>query len=560
MMPGPVAQIVAPTSWTAARAGTPCGYTKLEDVPDYAVFRDGLRRHRLSMSRFCFEQHPSLVGGILAMDSESAVAERRLILDVIRRVRGLTGKEFAAQLRIDRSTYSGYQTRHDLTEEELEELVRKMGYRDPEREVARARAFVRCNRAALHEAAVLPEGEPEDFRYRIAGASAALASAVDEFFRHHMSAIFLEEYSQIELMWGDALLARLRDHQPSERRAIVEQGPEFHRWGLVVRLCEESVRAAPDSAVDALHFAQLAHVVARLVHGDKDWRAALEAYALAFVGNALRVGNHMASADAAFERVAALSKAGAGSQFIALLDTPRLLDLEASLRRDQGRFREALDLLDRAFALCRSAAAKGRVLLIRAKTLEELEDYEEAIAALRQAEPYVEAARDLRLLWILKFDLLDFLHHVGRHAEAEPLHAEVREIAIRLGNRLDLFRLVWVEARCAACLGRLEEAVTGLRMVLDAFTDERQPYDAALAGLELAVLYMKDGQTASVRDLAFAIAWVFKAKGITREELASVALFCRAATEETITLEVAHRYLDDLKQAHKARPVRVEEL
>ena len=64
-----------------------------------------------------------------------------------------------------------------------------------------------------------------------------------------------------------------------------------------------------------------------------------------------------------------------------LLDDARVFDLEASLRREQGRFHEALGLLDQALVLVRGEQAQ-RVLLNRATVLEALGDFEGAVISL----------------------------------------------------------------------------------------------------------------------------------------------------------------------------------
>ena len=70
----------------------------------------------------------------------------------------------------------------------------------------------------------------------------------------------------------------------------------------------------------------------------------------------------------------------------------------------------------------------GHILVIRAKTLEEMGDYEEAIATLRRALPLVDGEREPRLRWGLCFNLAENLFQVGRFSEAEPLLPGVQEL------------------------------------------------------------------------------------------------------------------------------------
>jgi hypothetical protein len=74
------------------------------------------------------------------------------------------------------------------------------------------------------------------------------------------------------------------------------------------------------------------------------------------------------------------------------------------------------------------------------------------------------------------------------------------------------------------------------------------PYHAALSSLDLAVLYLKAGHTVKVRELAFAMGWIFKAKGIHREALAALSLFCDAAKQENATVELARQVMAEVQR------------
>jgi hypothetical protein len=80
--------------------------------------------------------------------------------------------------------------------------------------------------------------------------------------------------------------------------------------------------------------------------GRKEWRLRVRGFATAHAANALRVAGELKAADALMEEAKRLWHAGSDPD--AVLDPGRLLDLEASLRRDQRRFEETLTLLDEA--------------------------------------------------------------------------------------------------------------------------------------------------------------------------------------------------------------------
>src|SRR4029079_19294079 len=133
----------------------------------------------------------------------------------------------------------------------------------------------------------------------------------------------------------------------------------------------------------------------------------------------------------------------------------RLLALEASLRRAQRRFPEALELLDRAMAGCGGdPAAMARCLLQKEHVFEAMGDIPAALAALDQAAPHVAASGDPHLLFALRFKVANHLCHLKRFAEAAERLPEIGEIALRQGAELNGLRVGWLEARVAAGLGR----------------------------------------------------------------------------------------------------------
>ena len=142
------------------------------------------------------------------------------------------------------------------------------------------------------------------------------------------------------------LWSRLKTLSREARREVVEDAPEFQTWALAERLCLESERAAAHDAQEAIHLADLALRIAERVEGDT-FRSRLRGYAWAYKGNALRVSGHLDKAEEAFDRAWKLWRAGTGVD-PALLPEWRMLSLEASLRRVQHRFAEALELLARA--------------------------------------------------------------------------------------------------------------------------------------------------------------------------------------------------------------------
>ena len=189
------------------------------------------------------------------------------------------------------------------------------------------------------------------------------------------------------------LWARLRKLPRAVRREVLEDAPELQTWALVPRLCEESRRAAAHDPQEALHLADLALATARRVaQGDEEWGSALLGYAWAFRGNAFRVAGDLVKAGEAFARARQFWKAGAGVGD-ALLPEWRIDSLEASLRREERRFPEALELLARAERGARGdSSALASVLLMKGVVCEYMDNYQGALAALAQAAPHAKMA------------------------------------------------------------------------------------------------------------------------------------------------------------------------
>ena len=276
-------------------------------------------------------------------------------------------------------------------------------------------------------------------------------------------------------------------------------------------------------------------------------RSLLEGRSWAHVGNALRVGSDLPGAGEAFLTSRRLYAAGADPA--GLLDPSRVLDLEASLRRDQRLLPQALALLEEAAKACPYPQGVARILVKKGKTLEELGEYERAIATLQEAAPLIDGELEPLLLFAQRFNVPVNLCFLGRHAEAEAMLPEVRELAERRGNDLGLVRLRWLEGRIAAGQGRIEEALAAFWQVREEFIARPIAYDAALVTLELAVLLADLGRTREVKRLARETAPIFKAQGVRREALATLKLFCQAAQKETLTAALARKFLADLRRA-----------
>jgi tetratricopeptide (TPR) repeat protein/transcriptional regulator with XRE-family HTH domain len=361
------------------------------------------------------------------------------------------------------------------------------------------------------------------------------------------------EASRLE---APSLWARFRACPDPGQFDLARVAAEFQTSGFVELLCEKSRNAACDSAARALHLARCAVVAAATLPGSEGWCSRIKGYAGVHVASALRVGGDLTAADRTFSPARELWQAGAAED-PGLLNAARVLHLDASLRRDQRRLREALALLDEALVID-GWGETPTLLMSKAKVLEELGQYDSAIALLIRAASQLDREREPRNLFVVQSLLALNLCHLGRHAEAERSLAEPRALATKLGNRLDLLRVDWLQGKVAAGLGRTDDAIGALGRVRAAFMAQDNAYDTALVTLELAEIHAALGNTAEVKALAQESAPVFQAQGVHREAQKALDLFRRAAEEEKITAELVRGVVTFLYRSRHDSRVRYQ--
>jgi hypothetical protein len=149
---------------------------------------------------------------------------------------------------------------------------------------------------------------------------------------------------------AEELFARLKDEPEAMRSEIVRVVDDYQSWACCETVCHASARAASRDLQEAAAWGRLAEQIAERVRPE-EWRRRIQGYAGAHAANVLRVKGELKAADAAFEQAKRLWHSG--SDPAGVLDPGRMLDLEASLRRAQRRFAEALTLLDEAVAVGR---------------------------------------------------------------------------------------------------------------------------------------------------------------------------------------------------------------
>lgn len=351
------------------------------------------------------------------------------------------------------------------------------------------------------------------------------------------------------------LVAELAGLPFDEQLGRVADDPRFQTWAVCQVLLRRSLEAAFEEPAQAVNLAELGvHVVQNLGTAyDPHWVLDLKARAHACLGNARRVLGELRSAETAFRHAETyLAESSTGNQQV----RAEILDLKASLLRDQKSFDEAFRLLEEAAALCEEAGDEhgmGVVLLKKAKVLEETGELEQAVALLLRAVERIDPSRSERLAVYALHNLVWTLTTAGRHEEARDLLPRVQELFQGTAKPIDFIRLRWAEGRIASGLGRREEAEATFVAVRQEFLRHGMGYDAALVSLDVAILYAQERRTAELKRLAAEIGPILESRDVHREALAALILFKEACQEERLTLQLANQIATTLRRERRTR-------
>lgn len=351
------------------------------------------------------------------------------------------------------------------------------------------------------------------------------------------------------------LVSALAELPFDEQLGRILADPRLQTWAVCQHLLRKSLEAAFEEPAQAVNLAELGvHVAESLGPAyDPSWVLDLRARANACLGNARRVLGELRSSETAFRRSEAyLEESSTGNQQV----RAEVLDLKASLRRDQKRLDEALRLLEEAFSLSEKAGdehALGTILLKKAKILEEKGALDEAVDLLRGAVDRIDPARSERLFVYVRHNLVCTLTKAGRYSEAQEMLPGVQALFRTIARPIELIRLRWAEGQIASGLGRRDEAEATFLAIRQELLRHGMGYDAALVSLDLAILYAQERRTLELKQLAAEIGPIFESREVHREAMAALVLFREACQEERLTVQLASQIAGTLQRERRIK-------
>lgn len=362
---------------------------------------------------------------------------------------------------------------------------------------------------------------------------------------------------QREVLAAPRLMEELLSAPQAKRLLLARNLARFQTLPLAVACLGESKQLFRDDPREALHWADVALAVLSSLPGpsyEDSLIADFEARAWSYRANSLRNLSRLDEASEAFET--AWRRFWEGS--IVPVEWARIAALEASLRREQRRFQEGRSLLLDAIGIYREMGERREEARLRVAKAQLVREEGEAEQAAEILSEVVEEFSSEELGDFLRFAVLQSLTvgfaELGRAAEARAHFPEVKALAERLGERLTLIRITWLEGTICHAEGDHLGAEIRYRQARHSFIEQGLAHDAATVSLDLAVLYLETGRTSEVKALAAEMLPIFRSRQIHRDAAITGLVLIEALRQETATVERVQELVAYMRRTQGTHP------
>ena len=184
---------------------------------------------------------------------------------------------------------------------------------------------------------------------------------------------------------------------------------------------------------------------------------------------------------------------------------------------------------------------------------------EEALDELINALPLLQGSTDPVLLLTIDHMYVTFLTDLGELELASLYYSSYEWRYEAVGEELFSLRGLWIKARLAFRCGGpgTEGAARALREVRDGFAERGLAYDAALAGLDLALALARLERHDEVMALAEEMVPIFEDQGIEREARQAMLQWVEAVQAKKADEATVQATLDRLTDLSR-RPLPLE--
>lgn len=268
------------------------------------------------------------------------------------------------------------------------------------------------------------------------------------------------------------------------------------------------------------------------------------------LANAYRVADDLDGADEALERATDRFVLSTQNDLLGA----RFFDVLASQYAARRSFKMAcntLGLVARIYRHHGDEHLAGRALIMRGIFTGYRGDAGEAIRLIQNGLSAVDERRDPALVFSALQSQIWLLVDCGRFQEARFALSSLRRRNLDTGGRLGDLKVLWLEGHVFVGLEKLDRAEQALAQVKEGFEEAGLKYKAALAGLELGAVWLRQGRPDEATAVVLECTEVFLDLQIEREAMASVLLLRKAGEMRRLTLALLNRVIASL---HKAEP------
>ncbi len=320
-------------------------------------------------------------------------------------------------------------------------------------------------------------------------------------------------------------------------------------FSLVIDKSREIGRRDPKQGVQTaeLALASLEALVRR--DGDDKQFISLKARGWTRLANARSLAADLRGAELGFDEAERLLEAGGRQPAV----EAEVLAYKASLRRDQRRFLEARELLERALTVCPEGEddLMAKILLIQASVRFEEGNPTAAIPFLEKALPLANKTEDAILRLAIYHNLVATYSEAGWYQKAVKLMPVAKQLSEDHGTGYNKIRFHWLEGLIARGLGEMDTAEEALLGASDAFSEMGDGFNTALVSLDLADLYSRQNRTADLVSLCQSMAPLSGMLQNHREATVALQIFQRAAEEQSVTSMVVEKARKVLLRSQK---------
>jgi tetratricopeptide (TPR) repeat protein len=280
-----------------------------------------------------------------------------------------------------------------------------------------------------------------------------------------------------------------------------------------------------------------------------------QARAWAELGNAYRVNDELAEAEAAFDHAEERLRLGTGNLHL----LARVADLRASLMNTQRRLSDACELLAQVYQLYRKVGddhLAGRALVSQGIYTNYEGDPRGALRLLHRGLELVDRERDPQIAAAASESALEALVQCGEFRQAAKMLLESGLRQALAGEPLSLVKLRWVEGQILAGLKKAARAEAALTEARAGFLAHQQGYNAALVGLDLAAVWLEQRKNAEVEALAAEMLATFQRLGIQREAVRAMEYLNQACQKQRATPRIVRQVSGFLKQLEREPQLR----